>query len=259
MRFALVVLILFQAPLSAHEIKVFSSRMLLPEPGKATIYLSWGHRLPVDELVDASPIERYEVLSPSGTSTALKNEGISLQANAINLKELGLHTAVIVRKPSIYTYVVNEDGERQLKRGAKTEHAGAKIESTSRYQQCGKSLIVVGKPGEEVAKQLGLPVEIVPLDAPTKWTTKSDLRFQILLRGKPVPTAAVEARDIGFKPDEAWSYATESNRKGEFVIRANRPGIWVVKVNVKSLIQGKLRDEFDFDALTATLSLEVRP
>jgi uncharacterized GH25 family protein len=245
---------------AAHEIKVFASRQALPEGGgKATVYLSWGHRVPVDELVDAAPIERYDLIGPDGKATALKKEGVSLQTNAVEFKDAGVHTAVVTRKPSVYTYVLGDDGERQLKRGPKTEHAGGKIESGTRYQQAGKALIVVGKPGDAAPKPIGLPVEINPLDGPAKWAANADVRFQIVLYGKPVPTAEVQARYVGFKPDEAWCYATESDRKGEFAVRPERAGTWVVKVNVKRLTQGKTREEYDFESYTATLTLEVRP
>lgn len=248
------------APGLAHEIKVFSSRHALPDGGgKATVFLSWGHRVPVDELVDAAPIERYDLIAPSGTVTGLKKDGVSLQSNAVEVKDAGVHTVVVTRKPSVYTYVLGDGDERQLKRGPKTEHAGAKVESGTKYLQAGKALIVVGKPGDAAPKPLGLPVEITPLDGPSKWVANADMRFRILLDGKPVPTAEVHARSVGFKPDDAWNYATESNRQGEFVVRPDKAGTWVVKVTVKKLTQGKTRDEYDFEASTATLTLEVFP
>jgi uncharacterized GH25 family protein len=244
----------------AHEIKVFASRQALPDGGgKTTVYLSWGHRVPVDELVDAAPIERYDLIAPDGTTVALKKEGTSLQSNAVEVKTSGVHSAVVTRKGSVYTYVLDDEGGRQLKRGPKTEHAGAKVEYATRYQQAGKTLIVVGKPGDMPPKPLGLLVEINPLGGPATWIASSDMRFQILLDGKPVPTADVQARYIGFKPDDAWCYATESDRKGEFSIRPSQAGTWVIKVNVKKLTQGKIREEYDYDSYTATLSLEVRP
>jgi uncharacterized GH25 family protein len=232
----------------------------LPESGgKSTIYLSWGHRLPVDDLVDAIPLERYEVLAPDGTATALKKEGISLQENSLELKVPGVHTAIITRKPSVFTYVIGDDGDRQLKRGPKTEHPADKVASGTKYLQAGKALIVVGKPMDAAPKPLGLPLEITPLDGPAKWLAGKDVRFQIALDGKPVPVAEVQARPIGFEPDHAWNYSTESNRKGEFTVRPDRAGIWVVKVAFKKLTKGKTRDEYDFEAYTATLTLEVQP
>lgn len=245
---------------SAHEIKVFSSRHAFPEGGgKATIYLSWGHRVPVDELIDAAAVERYELVPPEGKTIALKKEGTSLQANAVTLEKDGVYAVLVTRKASVYTYVLDDEGGRQLKRGPKTDHPKAKIDSATRYQQAGKALIVVGKPGDAAPKPLGLSVEITPLDGPAKWTAKADVRFRIVVDGKPVPTADVQARPVGYKPDDAWSYATESNRKGEFTVRPGEAGTWVIKANVKRLAKGDAREQYDFESYTATLTLEVQP
>jgi uncharacterized GH25 family protein len=223
------------AGLFAHEIKVFSSRHALPEGGKATIFLSWGHRVPVDELVDAASLERYELVPPAGKAVPLVREGTSLQANVVPLSQDGVYAVLVTRKASVFSYVLDDEGTRQLKRGPKTAHPADKLDSATRYQQAGKALIVVGKPGNTAPAPLGLPIEITPLEGPARWTAHTDIPFQILLDGKPVPTAEVQARPVGFKPDDAWAYATESNRQGGFRIRPSVAGTWVIKVNVKNL------------------------
>jgi uncharacterized GH25 family protein len=247
-------------PSWAHDLKIFASRQYIPEgEGKAVIYLSWGHRVPVDELVVAAPLERYDLISPGGSVTALKKEGTSLQENAVELKEAGLHTVVSTRKSGIFTYILDSENNRQLKRGSKADNAGAKIDSSTRYAQAGKAMIVVGKPGDAAPKPIGLPIEVVPLDPPSKWTANSTIRFQILVDGKPVPSADINARSIGFKPENAWSYSTQSNAQGEFTVRPSELGTWVIRANVKKLAQGADREQFDLDSNTATLTLEVLP
>ena len=57
----------------AHDMKVFASQLAVPKAGdRTTVYLSWGHALPVDDLTDSKALERYDWLSPAGTVTALK-------------------------------------------------------------------------------------------------------------------------------------------------------------------------------------------
>jgi len=249
------------APLPAHEIKVLASNQAVAEPGgKTTVYLSWGHRVPVDDLVDAATLARYDLVGPTGTATALKAADQSLQANVVELKDAGLHQAVAARKASVFTYVLDEDGARQLKRGPKSAHVGAKIDSASKSVQCAKALIVVGKPTDAAPTPVGLPIEVVPLDGPARWTTAAGtLRFRVLLDGKPLPSADVVARPVGFKPDDAWSYATTSNRQGEFAVTPSQAGTWVVKVQAKRPAPAAARDEYDTESFTATLSLEVAP
>jgi uncharacterized GH25 family protein len=249
-------------PAAAHEIKVFASQQAIPEPGvKSTVFLSWGHRVPVDDLIDSTALDRYDLVAPDGTATALKSADTGLQANAVELKQAGLYRAVVTRKPSVYTYVLDGDGKRQLRRGPKTAVTEGMIDTATRSVMAGTALIVVGKPGDETPKPVGLPVELTPLTGPSKWAANADLKFQILVGGKPVESLypVVEARYVGFKPDNAWCYATTADRDGVATIRPDRAGTWVLKVNVKRPAPEASRSEFDTESFTATLTLEVRP
>jgi len=243
-----------------HEIKAFASRMNIPEAsGKSTIYLSWGHRLPVDDLVDSDSLERYDLVSPGGIAIGLKKADLSLQTNVIELKEAGIHQVLVNRKPSVYTYVFDNDGSRQLKRGPKTAVTEGKIDVGTKSIQCAKGMIVVGPGAKETIKPAGQPIEIVPLDPPMNWNENKSVRFQVLLNGKPLSFPEVNARYVGFKPDNAWCYTTTGNRDGELTIRAAHAGTWVLKVSSKQLTHGETREQYDFESYTATLSLEVLP
>jgi uncharacterized GH25 family protein len=244
----------------AHEIKALASNLAVQEPGgKTTIYLSWGHRLPIDDLIDADSIERYDLLAPDGKTTALKKADVSLQTNVVELKDAGVHQVLIARKAGIYTFVFDDEGGRVLKRGPKTSIKQGRIDYASRSIQSAKALIVVGPPSKGPVKPAGLPIEIVPLDGPAKWESGTTLRFQVLLDGKPLSAADLTARYIGFKPDNAWCYATTTNREGVAEVRPTQAGTWVLKVNTKRLTSGSIREQYDFESFTTTLTLEIRP
>lgn len=244
----------------AHELKVFASRPMLPEGGgKSTIFLCEGHRVPVDELLEARTIDRYDLVSPAGMKSTLKTSGLSIQANVVELREAGVHTVVASRKPGVWTYILDGRGERRLMRGSKRDHAGEPIETSTHYSEFAKTLVVVGKPGEVAPKAAGLAVEIVPLDGPARWLAHRDIRFQVLQDGKAVPIVPVVARQVGFKPDDAWSYATETSKKGEFSIRPDRAGTWIVGIEYRTLMRDDRRDEYDFASFATTLTFEVLP
>lgn len=256
----LAALFAFASNSFAHEIKVLASQQAVAEAGaKVTVYLSWGHRVPVDELVDAAAIESFDLHAPDGTKAALKVEGLTFQANATVLKTDGVYRAAVARKRSVSTYVIDKDGERTFKRGGKSSVTEGTIDTAQRSAQCGQAIIVVGKPSVEPLKPLGMGVEIVPVDAPAKWTANTDLKFQVLVDGKPQAGVEVQARPIGFKPDDAWSYATHADKKGIATVRPDRAATWVLKANVKRPAAEADRKEFDHESFTATLSLEVGP
>jgi uncharacterized GH25 family protein len=248
---------LLVGPSRAHDIKVFASQQALEKPGKTTVYLCWGHQFPVDDLIDGKSIERYDCISPSGVAQPLKTEDYSLQANVLEVKEAGVSQVVVGRRVSVFTHVIDAEGNRLLKRGPKSAVKEGKIESALRSVQCGKALIVAGA-GSPVAA-VGQAIEIVPQDAPERWRDGNTLRFQVLLNGKPLPAAAVVASYVGFRPANAWCYSTTTGRDGVAAVRVSQPGTWVLRVNTREPAVAAALAEYDYTSYTATLSFEVQP
>ncbi len=253
-------LLLAPASVEAHELKVFVSQLVADVGDSATVYLSWGHRVPVDELVDAASLERYDLLAPSGSSTALEAEGRSMQPNAVRFDTAGVHQVLARRRSGVYTIAHDADGNRLFLRGPKTE-AGSdvRIDHGMRSRQTAKAITVVGEPSNKPLTPAGLPIEIVPLDAPSNWTSGAPVRFRVLVDGQPLTRATLLARDLGFAPANAWCYATSTDDDGVATVVPNRSGTWILKVNAKELADEKVRDEYDYESLTTTLVLEVRP
>jgi uncharacterized GH25 family protein len=244
----------------AHEIKVLASQMALDRPaGKTTVYLSWGHRLPVDDLIDGKSIERYELLAPSGKSQSLKTDDLSLQANSLELHEAGVNQAVVSRRVTVYTHVIDAEGNKLLKRGPKSAVKEGKVEYALRSVQCAKAMIVAGTDSVSLVKPIGQAIEIVPLESAASWRAGQTLRFQVLLNGKPLPTATMVASYVGFRPDNAWCYSTSTGREGIAKVRVSQPGTWVLKVNTRENAVGEALTHYDYTSYTATLSLEIRP
>jgi uncharacterized GH25 family protein len=245
---------------SAHDLKILASNQAVAEPGgKTTVYLSWGHRLPIDDLIDGSTLERFEILSPTQAATTLTRDGLGVHAQSVPLKDAGLHQAVVVRKASVFTYIIDEDGNRVFKRGPKSAITEGKIDTANRSIMTAKAMIAVGPGTAEPIKPLGLACEITPVDGPTAWRTGRELRLRIEVDGKPVSTAEVTARPVGFKPDNAWNYSTHADKQGVATILPDRAGTWVVRVNVKRPAPESARADYDQESFTTTLSLEVQP
>lgn len=243
----------------AHELKVFASRYLAERGEKATIYLADGHRAPVDGLVDEKAVGRYDLIAPDGVATPLRKAGASLQANEVDLEADGVYTAVTARTPGVVGIVANEDGSRSFKRGTKRELAGEKVDEAFHSEQYGKAMIVVGEPGDEAPGAVGLPVEIVPLDGPSRWKVGRDVRFRVVRNGEPVRFAPIVARSVGFKPDDAWNYATETDDAGEFALRPDRAAVWIVGVEFRRPAPAAHVEDYDSEWFASTLTFEATP
>jgi uncharacterized GH25 family protein len=243
-----------------HELKVLASRLATPKAGdRTTVYLSWGHTLPVDDLTDSKALERYDWLSPAGKATALTHKGLSLQANVVELKGEGVHQVIAARKRSMFTFVFDEDGEHVFRRGPKSAVKRGTVDYGMREQQFAKALVVVGVPKAEPVKPAGLPIELVPADGPAKWRSGRTLRFRALCGGKPLAHEQVLATRVGFRPADAWCFAAETDGQGVVAVPVKEAGTWVLRVERRKLAAGKARAEYDYDTLLGTLALEVRP
>lgn len=252
---------LWAVPARAHDLKVFSSRHLLPEgSGKSVVFLSWGHRLPVDELFDGSTLVRFERIAPGELpGRKLQANGVSVHAQPVEWTEAGAHVIVAQKAPAIYSYVVDAAGDRKLKRGGKNDQKEGSVESGTQYEQYAKAIVVVGEAGGEAPARLGLNLEICPVSGPKIWKPRTPLKFLVLSQGKPVPFAEIVARPVGHKPDEVWPFATESNRQGEFSLVAETAGVWVIRAQQKTLAPRERREAIDWIAQTSTLTLEIAP
>ena len=122
----------------AHDMKVLASQLTVAKVGrKTTIYLSWGDRLPVDDLIDAESIARYDLLSPAGDAAPLKKADLGLQTNVVELKNAGVHQVVVVRKPGTNTFVLDAEGKRQL--SAVPRRRSREARSTMPFAACSRA------------------------------------------------------------------------------------------------------------------------
>lgn len=250
--------LLATASASAHELKVLFSQAALPEQGgKVTVYLGWGHHLPVGDLIDAQTIGRYDYIAADGAVTPLKPEGISLQARSLTLSTSGVHQVVATRRQSMLTWIKDDQGNRNMKRGPKSEFKGQTIDSSIRSNQCAKAIALVGAVIGSL-KPLGMPAEFVLIDAADLRTGKSP-RLQLLIEGKPVEGVAVQVRRVGDTADAKNDAALKTGTNGEVELPVMRSGTWVIEASYRRAAPAELRDQFDDDSFLATLSFQINP
>ncbi len=254
------IVLLSSSTATAHELKALASQLWLsPKTNHTTAYLAWGHVLPVDELIVGKTLSKYALVSPNGKAKELPIEKRSLQAQRIELAKSGVYQVYATRKPTELTYVIDSQGDKRLKLGPKTAVKEGKIVSSFRSIQVAKALIVKAPTNATKVANLDLPLEIVPLDCPDAWLSGKALRFQVLFQGRPLAGEQVLATYVGFRPENAWCFATNTNREGVATVRPQRAGTWVLRVRYQQAAKGKLRDQFDHTHFTSTLTLEIRP
>ncbi len=247
----------------AHTLRVIATRGAV-EPGRSsTIYLSWGHMLPVDELVGEEDLEVYQLTSPSGSVIPLKTTERSLQANALTFEEPGIYQVAVARKMSIFTRYTDAEGKTVHARQGKDElelPEGATIDLAARSRQFAKAIVVCGTPKNGgLVEPLGHDLEIV-MEAPVEdhgYCLDAPLVVRVLFQGNPLPNATILASSTTLNPDGLPDSSFETDDQGQALLDLILPGTWVLEVHHRLDAPEESRHQYDTESFTATLTIPV--
>lgn len=229
-----------------------------PENGRTVAYFGWGHRYPVDGLLDQERLlESFRLMKPSGEiKDILPNPG-GLGATEVELPEQGTHILCAKLKPGFYT-MYRTEGEVHHKMGPKTALSDVLV--SIYYEQYAKAIVNTGEGSESFSRPAGHRLEIVPLEDPAKLRGCGGhfLPVQVLFDGTPVMHCQVLATYSGFSTEGGFAYGTFTDAEGKARIRLIHWGPWIVWVNHQLPPTDELRDKCDQLSYTATLTLGVK-
>ena len=247
----------------AHSIAVIANTPATSPGGKVTVFLAWGHRLPVDELISGNDLAQFQRHSPSGAVTPLSRDDRSLQANEIVLDETGLHQVTVVRAPSVFTMYTEASGKRVHARGPKSELVlpeGAQINLSARSSQFGKALIIAGS-SESAAPcpPLGHALEIVLESTPGMkgFSPDEPIRARVLFQGKPLAGVNVFAASTTLNPDGSPEVSAVTDDEGRVALDLFEPGTWVLQVSHRTDAPESQRDSYDTESFFASFTIPV--
>lgn len=247
----------------AHSIAVIAARPATAPGGKVTVFLAWGHLLPVDELVSGEDIETYELIAPSGNTIPLNLDGRSLQANEVIPDETGLYHVSLAKKPAVFTRYTDSSGNGVFAMGAKDEvelPEGAEVVLSARSSQFAKALIVSGSSEQGApGAPLGHPLEIV-LDSapgPLGFSPDEPVRVRVLLRGEPAAGVQVFAASTTRNPDGVPEVSAETDDEGRASLELFEPGSWVLSASHQADAPEEFQSSFETESFLATFTIPV--
>lgn len=257
---SLAVTISLTAPIEAHTLAVILTKTQAPENSKATVYMAWGHLLPVDELVNSDDISTYRLHGPTGEPKALKLDPRSLQANEIVFDKPGVHQVEAARKTGIFTFVKKGDGKTAFLRVPKSEvklEPGSSIVRSMRSQMYAKAIAVCGEPGDKAAEALGHRLEIVAVTAPKQFRIDKPITAKVISDGKPLANASVQIACLRTHSDGTSTIQAKTDANGQFEFTPTETGLWMISVNHSVKATGEDAKSFDTDSFVATLTLGI--
>lgn len=246
----------------AHTLRVFVNRLVF-EPGKkGTIYVGYGHLLPVDEVIAAEELDQFQLHGDKGAVKPLTKSGRSLHSNEVVFEEPGLYQAELTRKPLIYCSYTDAAGKpgfvRQPKNTAKLP-AGATLKLSARSHQFSKAVVLCGEGSGRTAGPLGHPLEIVVESALGQqgYSADAPLKVRVLFDGKPLAGVKVDAASFTLSPDGLPETASETDSDGRTTLELPEPGAWVLSVVHKFDSAAADRAAFDQESYTASIAIPV--
>jgi uncharacterized GH25 family protein len=176
-------------------------------------------------------IERFEIIGPSGKLAIVGVDGES-PAGVVRPVAAGIYCIAYQNTPSMHemepeafrAYLGEEGLDEPLR------STGADLQRTRPYREaysrCAKALIAVdGGLDQDVAKPVGLDLELVPLENPYGAGSSDALSFQLFFQGRPVANALVGAMALGNPTGEQ---TVRSDDAGRVTFRIGRPDIWLI-------------------------------
>ncbi len=267
---ALACVVSVLAPVSAHQMWVGANKFNADVPGRhpgpvtITVFAGWGHRLPVDEMLDAGRFGGFTLVGPDGSRRKIESESGGFWPAAIAFEKAGLYWVVSENKPGFSTQVRGEDGRMQYLRVPKDElPPGVRAVDSTYIHGYTKTLLNLrgaGATDAPATRALGHRLEIVPGESPASLKSGDTLPLQVLFDGGPrgggdlVIDAVHAAADV-LGARGAWQAPVPAD--GRVAMPVAAPGLWQLVVTVTLPPEGELKGKVNQVRHRATLTFEV--
>ncbi len=248
----------------AHDWYINAVDYVLPKPGTATIFMCWGHGLPLDDPIGKPWMSKVEVMDPAGKSSVLDlPEEKSYHFTEIDCNQPGTYTIYGESAPEAYYCMY-------LDKAGKMHHVGkaldeiddaAKVIFGARLFYAPKTCITVGEISDDAPapEPVGQKLEIVPLQAPGTIHSGDRFRFRVLLDGKPVPDGArFDATYLGYsmQPDD-YVFMGRAVRDGIGEVDIPCAGVWYIRAHYYEDAPAEMKSKCGKYMYLATLTFLV--
>ncbi|MEP6901021.1 MAG: DUF4198 domain-containing protein [Actinomycetota bacterium] len=236
--FSLVLLLIFPVSTFAHEYWFEPDKFFLAQGEKTAVHLYVGDGLVKDREEREFQLEKttlFQLFSAEKsvelkTSIAEKTMPIysfSADKSGNYLLAMERNWSYLKLAADKFEDYLREDGMEYII--AEREKLGeSKKEGRERYSRFLKSLLQVGdKKDATYKKQVGLKLEITPLENPYSKKAGDKLQFQVMFDGKPLTGRTVFADN---RAAETQKIITDKN--GKLTIKLEKNGLWLVRLVV---------------------------
>jgi uncharacterized GH25 family protein len=257
-------LLLFAASAFAHEYWLEPEKFALAPGEKTVVRLYVGDALKDKEEkpFQTTKTTRFDIFSANKTldlktsvaDGAMPIYGFSADKAGNYLLAMERNWSYIKLNAQEFEDYLREDGMEYII--AEREKLGErKKEGSERYSRFLKSLLQVGTRRDDVyKKQLGMKLEIVPLENPYTKKVGDKLKFQVFLDGKPLADRDVFANNRN--GENVTTQKMKTDKSGKIAVSLDNGGLWLVRlVNMQKCRQDC--GEADWESFWAAFTFGV--
>ena len=247
---------------SAHSLFIQSGRHVVGEGKKTPLFFAYGHHFPVDDGVRRNKLALVKVYDPAGkvTDVSLRDE-TCLHSYMVEYDTPGVYVLSAETNPGFYTKWLDKKGRDRssIKPMSAVKDKASKIFKSLYSKQYAKTYIRCGEPDGKFQAQVGLPLELVPMQDPTNLKPGETLELQVYRDGAPYLGAGQWDASYGGYSTQAEDLALPRSTVTGGVIRVpfDHSGRWFIRYFIKTDAPEDRKDEFLQLKQTATLVVLV--
>lgn len=234
--FLIISVVFFSANAFAHEYWFEPTKFMVAPNEKIPVHLYVGDGLikdreerpfqpektPLFNLISAA---KTLELKSSLVDGALPVYNFSAESEGNYLLAMERNWSYIKLEPNKFEDYLKEDGMEYISAERQKLGESAK-EGRERYSRFIKSLFQVGnKRDNTYKKQLGMKLEIIPLENPYTKKVGDILKFQILFEGKPLTDGTVFADNR-----DSATQKMVTDKDGKVSLKIDKSGMWLVRL-----------------------------
>ncbi|KAA5604271.1 DUF4198 domain-containing protein [Roseospira marina] len=244
----------------AHSLWINAHESHAHQPPHAIVSLGWGHRLPVDDILNSPNgrivVERFAMIAPAGDRTALAPPTAALAAPIAETGDVTVFAADLgaqklafnadsapgpyqieaVSQPNFYTQYIDTQGRTRLALAPRDAVEDVQTVLMSvKYQAFAKSIVTVGDWTEPAP--LGHDLEILPRTDLSALHVGDLVEVDVLFHGEPLSATAqsldfITAQGTGFGQSDGFALFSYL-KEGRAQFRVQSAGQWIIMVNHK--------------------------
>lgn len=262
--FSFASLFLLAVSAFAHEYWLEPEKFRLAPNEKTAVRLFVGDALKDKEEkpFQTAKTMRFDIFSANKTldlkttaaDGAMPVYGFSADKAGNYLVAMERNWSYIKLNPQGFEDYLREDGMEYIV-GEREKLGERKKEGHERYSRFLKSLLQVGERRDDVyKKQLGMRLEIVPLENPYAKKVGDTLKVQVLFEGKPLADRDVFANNRS--GENVTTQKLKTDKSGKITVDLDKSGLWLVRlVNMRRCRQDC--GDADWESFWAALTFGV--